>query len=57
MVRRGGRPVSGETGIEFLKERYWKINSCLKQVGQVVTLENTLDEEINFALSQVDLKK
>ncbi len=58
MVRRGGRPVSGETGIEFLKEKILE-NKFMpkKQVGQVVTLENTLDEEINFALSQVDLKK
>jgi len=57
MVRSGGRPVSGETGIEFIKTKVLE-NKFMpkKQVGQVVTLENVLDEEINFALSQVDLK-
>lgn len=58
MVRSDGRPVSGETGIEFLKEKVLE-NKFIpkKQAGQVLILENILDEEINFALSQVDLKK
>jgi len=58
MVRGGGGPVSGETGIEFLKEKILE-NKFLpkKQAGEVITLENVLEEEIVFSLNQVNLSE
>lgn len=58
LVRAKGEPISGETGIMFLKEKILE-NRFLpaEKPGEVSLLENSLEEEIDFSLQRVDLKK
>lgn len=55
MVRTKGRPVSGETGIEFIKNEILD-NKFIpsKNLGKVVKVTNTLEEEIDFSFSKVN---
>ncbi len=58
LVRKKGSPVSGETGIERLKDLV--LNEKLTEVaipGNVISQHDILDEEINFALTKTDIKK
>jgi len=58
LVRGKGAPISGETGIEFLKEKVLDNKFFpAEQTGTVSVLNNILEEEINFSLQQTDLKK
>ncbi len=58
MVRKNGLPVSGETGIEWLKNRILADNfSLASQPGHVSSNQETLKEEIAYALSFTSAKK
>lgn len=55
MVRSKGGPVSGETGIQFLKEKVLENRFMLSDTPGTVNLISTcLDEEIDFSFSKVD---
>jgi phosphomannomutase len=56
MVRTRGIPVSGETGINFIKERVLE-NKFIpaQQSGILMKLDNVIDEEIAYALSRINL--
>ncbi len=58
LVRKMGLPVSGETGIDFIKEKIIE-NKFLpsKTKGAVIELSGVLDEEINYSLSRIDITK
>ena len=58
LVRKKGVPVSGETGIERLRDII--INEKLIEAevrGEKTNLLNVLEEEINFSIAQVDINK
>lgn len=58
MVRAKGGPVSGETGIEFLKEKILENRFMLSPTpGKVIPLKDSLAEEIDFSFSKVDISK
>lgn len=61
LVRDKGKPVSGETGINFIKEKVLENNfTKADKPGSVSKIENALEEEIEFTLSKVsieDIKK
>lgn len=58
LVRSKGIPISGETGIEFLKD---KINENKfipsRTKGKVVVHENALEEELAYTLGRADINK
>ncbi len=55
IVRAKGEPVSGETGIQFLKEKILE-NKFLPatKMGEIRTINNALREETDFAFQNVD---
>lgn len=56
IVRSKGRPVSGETGIEFLKEKILENRFIpAKEKGLVVSLNDTLNEEMDYSFKSVDI--
>ena len=58
LVRKKGAPISGETGIERLKQLV--LTGDLKEVevpGELSVLPEVLAEEIDFALNRIDIKK
>lgn len=58
MVRTKGGPVSGETGIEFLKEKILENRFMLSpKRGEIIKLENSLDEEMEFSFKDIDSEK
>ena len=58
MVRSKGIPVSGETGIEFIKEKVLENKFILTQNQGVLTKAyEIIDEEINYAFGRVDIEK
>lgn len=58
LVRKKGLPVSGESGIDFLKNKILE-NRFLpaKNPGFVKNLDDVLKEEISFSLSWTDISK
>lgn len=58
LVRKKGAPISGETGIERLKQLI--LTEDLKEAevpGELSLLPEVLAEEIDFALNRIDIKK
>lgn len=52
LVRAKGLPISGESGINWLKERIRENNfSAATQPGEVISNTETLEQEISYALS------
>lgn len=58
MVRAKGVPISGETGIEFIKEQILA-NHFLpaKKPGQILYNENSLKDELEYTFGLIDIKK
>lgn len=58
MVRAKGIPISGETGIEFIKEQIFA-NHFLpaKEPGQILYNDNSLKDELEYTSSLIDIKK
>lgn len=55
MVRAKGRPVSGETGINFLKEKILENRFIpAKEKGKTTTLEDALEKEMEYSFKTVD---
>lgn len=58
LVRAKGLPISGETGINFLKDKVLENHFLLApQPGTLIKNEQALDDEIASTLKAVDLKK
>ncbi len=58
LVRRKGAPISGETGINRLRDLV--LNEKLTEAeipGEKISLPDVLTEEINFSISKVDVNK
>lgn len=58
MVRAGGAPVSGETGIEFIKEQI-KTNHFIPaaEKGQILFNDSALKDELDYTWSLIDKTK
>lgn len=58
MVRAKAVPISGETGISFIKEKIFE-NKFIphSQPGTLLSNNSSLEEEINFSLTMTDIKK
>jgi phosphomannomutase len=58
LVRSKGVPISGETGINFLKDKIAENKFIPAKIrGQVAVQENSLNEEIDYTLKRTDIKK
>ncbi len=58
LVRSKGVPISGETGIEFLKDKILENKFIPAKVrGQVTLKEDSLAEEIAYTLKRTDINK
>ncbi len=59
LVRAKSLPISGETGINFLKEEILNNNSLLKEdtSGEIIINEKALDDELEYTWSLIDKKK
>ncbi len=58
IVRSRGMAVSGETGMEFLKEKILENRFIPAETpGTVTTREGLIEEEVEYALQHVDIKK
>lgn len=56
MVRNRGMAVSGETGIEFIKEKILENRFIpARKPGEVVRVDNIIESELNYALEHVDI--
>lgn len=58
LVRAKSLPISGETGISFLKEEILNNNLLEKNVsGEIIINEKALDDELKYTWSLIDQKK
>ena len=58
LVRAKSSPISGETGISFLKEEILNNNLLEKDVsGEIIINEKALDDELKYTWSLIDQKK
>jgi phosphomannomutase len=58
LVRTKGRPVSGETGIEFLREKILENRFIPASTpGKVIPVTDTLVKEIDYSFRKIDISK
>ncbi len=57
LVRSKAIPISGDTGIQFLKEQINNKNIPVKNKGRIIKKKNIVKEEIKFSLKHEQIKK